>query len=276
MAYEDLWRIAAAFMDSYYRQQGFNLQKEELEAQRGFTERRLAVAEKTFNLNESNIKFQQALDQTKSDILEAKEGRDVIAAGEVTELHEINLATAEIQKQFAERVERAKIASFEASTAASLAAIAAAPTKGQKDEIEKATLAYNEIAQALGSALETGDYEVFREALINNVFSPAQIPSKEVFDFNVEQAKDPKNPDLLYQYMNKLIIDKVFSTYQGASQNKTLVEGFGPTSTLEDLLRPPSSPTRLGGGFGKKEAFEFFDIQRPQDRLPPGSLGPKA
>ncbi len=254
MAYEDMWRIAIAFMDSYYRQQGFSLQKEELEAQRGFTERRLAVAEKTFNLNESNIGFQQALDQTKSDILEAKEGRDVIAAGETTELHGVNLATAEIQKQFAERVERAKIASFEASTAASLAAIAAAPTKGQKDEIEKATLAYNEIARALGSALETGDYKVFREALINNVFSPAQIPSKEVFDFNVEQAKDPKNPDLLYRYMNKLIIDKVFSTYQGASQNKTLVEGFGPTSTLEDLLRPPSSPTSLGRGFGQIKA----------------------
>lgn len=260
MAYEDMYQIALAFMQSYYQGIGFARQKEELEFQRGITERQTVLAEKQFGLQESNAELQQELLRIQTEIAKSGEARAQTKAEQEGVIFDLEKGQLELNAQYAETLLKDQLAANKQSIAYYKAleqqALATATDK-EKDLTDakmNAINMYNAKAPLIMTQLGQGTYQDLVTAFESQALDIGLLPDEQTYTWYKQQVTEGQ-PDYLGQYIRKLLVDSAIAAFAGLESDTEFIQSFGtqvqalPTPPIDVISETPGG--RSGGLVGE-------------------------
>ena len=233
MAYEEAWRMAQAFMDSYYKQKGFTAQKEEREYQKTVTERTLVLAEESADLAAELQKRQMEMFESTEGRAVSTEKRAVAAEERAVDLFEVNI-------QYAEQIMKAQLEDLVQGNKWTRQKIREAGTSDNlADQLIESRSFYSNVSPAIFQAVLSGDREQIINAFIQNSLDKSLIPSAEIIAYSLEQESP-----ILFDYFRKIIMDAAVKGIPAGPTVEDFRKRYGNLANMEDLLQIPEAVKR--------------------------------
>jgi len=233
VAYEEAWRIAQAFMDSYYKQKGFTAQEEEREYQKTVTERRLDMAEESADLTAE-------LQRRQIEMIESTEGRAVSTEKRAVAAEERAVDLFEVNIRYAEQIMKAQLEELQQGNKLTRKKIRAEGTSDElADQLIESRSFFSNVSPAVFNAVLSGDREQIINAFIQNSLDKSLIPSAEIIAYSLEQESP-----ILFDYFRKIVMD---AAVVGITPGPTVEEfrsRYGKLANIEDLLQIPEAVKR--------------------------------
>ncbi len=233
MAYEEAWRIAQAFTDSYYKSKGFTAQKEEREYQKTVTERQLDMAEESADLTAELQRRQMEMIESTEGRAVSTEKRAVAVEGRAADLFEVNI-------QYAEQIMKEQLEELKQGNRWTRKKIRAEGTSDDlADQLMESRNLYSNVSPAIFQAVLSGDREQIVNAFIQNSLDTALIPSEEIIKYSLEQKSL-----VLFDYFRRIVLD---AAVVGITPGPTVEEfrsRYGKLANIEDLLQIPEAVKR--------------------------------
>ena len=258
MAYEEAWRIAQAFMDSFYKQKGFTAQKEEREYQKTVTERTLVLAEESADLAAE-------LQRRQMEMIESTEGRAVSTEKRAVAAEERAVDLFEVNIQYAEQILKEQLEDLVQGNKLTRKKIREAGTSDElADQLIESRSFFSNVSPAVFNAVLSGDREQIINAFIQNSLDKSLIPSAEIIAYSLEQESP-----ILFDYFRKIVMDAAVKGIPAGPTVEEFRKRYGNLANIEDLpKRPPreAREKRLPGLSGPQlpieQQTEFFGTRR--------------
>lgn len=266
MAYEDAWRIAQAFLDSYYRQKGFVLQKEETEYQRTVTERQLNLAEESADLA-------KVLQRKQLELAEDAAGRSKRSL-EIQEAEEKRAADKGlIDLEFYREIMQAQLESLTLGNQLTDKKIKEEGAGNElADRLIESRDFYTRVSPSIFNAVLSGDREQIVNAFIQSSLDKSLIPDQDTIAYSLDQ----KSP-ILFDYFRKIVMDAATQGIPGGSALEEFRHYYGNLANIEDLLQSPLPKEKKARDRVEaiKETQRFFPgLEYTPKTIPEGYRGP--